>query len=151
MARIQEENEKLLAAEPGWQHRALITDAHWIEIPKHLALLSNPDLRQPGSEMVQQKILEAVQEHLQLFKAMPPELVMMTGGPNALAIWQQMVTMGMGMPTGGTGPAPANDNKSSPDDLNKDGMSPPAQMPAQPKNPATGQRAPAPEGMVDAA
>lgn len=151
MARIQEENEKLLEAEEGWQHRALITDEHWLEIPRHLSLLDNPDLRQPGGEVFQQKILEAVQEHLQLFKAMPPELVLMRGGPNALAMWQQMVTMGMGMPAGGTEPATeGGPEKSSPDEVNKDGMSPPVQQPRQPVNPATGQRAPAPEGMADA-
>lgn len=87
-----------------------------------------------------------------LFKAMPPELVLMRGGANALAIWQQMITMGM--PTAGgpevAGPEGAKGKPGqSQDKMNKDGMSPPAQQPNQPKNPSTGAQNPVP-GVQDA-
>jgi hypothetical protein len=154
MLRIEEENEKLLAGDQTWQHRALLTDEHWVEIPKHLELLDNPDLRLPEAEPIQMKILEAVQEHLQLFRAMPPELVMMRGGPNALAMWQQMQMMAQGIMPGaapGTEPAKPQDGKSSVQDaMAKDGQAAQPQMPQQPKNPATGQRAPGARGVTDA-
>lgn len=154
MLRIEEENEKLLEGDQQWQHRALITDEHWLEIPKHLELLDNPDLRLPEAEQIQRKVLEAVQEHLQLFKAMPPELVMMRGGPNALAMWQQMQMMGMPAPGAtatGTPPAKDQGGKASVQDaMAKDGQAAPPQQPQMPKNPATGQRAPGAPGVTDA-
>lgn len=159
MLRIQEENEKLLSGDQQWQHRALVTDEHWVEIPKHLELMDNPDLRQVGQEDAQQRILAAVQEHIQLFGAMPPALVLMRGGARALEIWQQIVMAqgGPGLdagaqPGGPQQPAPGGPPTGGPsvaDELAPEGMSAQPTSPAQPRNPATGERAPAPRGVVD--
>ncbi|MBK7864355.1 MAG: hypothetical protein IPJ65_38295 [Archangiaceae bacterium] len=156
--RVEEENENLLEAKPGWQHRALITDEHWVEIPKHLELLDNPDLRKPGAEPVQQAVLAAVQEHMQLFRAMPPELVMLRGGANAFAIWQQMQMVPAGeqpQQQPGTPPASAKGgNKVKPsmqDSTAPESMAAAPTQPAMPKNPQTGQRTPGPRGVVDGA
>lgn len=95
--RIRGENERLL--EGQGQHGALISDPHWKEIPEHLALLDNPSLRDPTpqNEAIQARILEAVQQHINWFVQMPPWMVMMRGGPEALAIYQQ-VQMSMAPP-----------------------------------------------------
>lgn len=159
MLRIQEENEKLLTGDMQWEHRALVTDEHWVEIPKHLELMDNPDLRQAGQEEAQQRILAAVQEHIQLFAAMPPALVLMRGGERALAIWQQIVLAqgGPGLdagaqPGGKTPPGPGGKPTGGPsvaDELAPESLAAQPTGPAQPRNPATGQRAPEPRGMVD--
>lgn len=157
LMRVQEENEKLLQGDPQWQHRALISDEHWIEIPKHLELLDNPDLRQAGQEDAQSRILAAVQEHLNLFRAMPPDLVLMRGGPNVFQIWMQIQQMSapqlmQGQPQAAPQPqTPKQPSKqtSVQDDFAKDGMAAEPQLPNLPKNPATGQPNPAPSGMVD--
>ncbi len=88
--RIRAENEALM--EGLGTHRALIADPHWTEIPQHLSVLDNPALREetPENEAIIQGTLDAVQEHIDWFKAMPPELVAMRGGPEALALWQQV-------------------------------------------------------------
>lgn len=152
--RIEEENEKLLAGEQDWQHRALITDPHWDEIPKHLELLDNPDLRLPGAEVLQQKILEAVQEHMQLFRAMPPELVILRGGDRAFNIWNAMqqapgVAQPQAQPQQNPGTKPAPAKASAQDVMAKDSQAQQPQMPQQPRNPATGLRPPEPRGVVN--
>lgn len=158
MLRIEEENEHLMEGTAGWQHRALISDPHWIEVAKHLEILENPDLRQPGAEQVQQAVLEAVQEHLNLFKACPPEIILMNGGEKALAIWQQMMAMEQpAQPAGpqsasGTQPAPHSgpvETPSAQDNFAKKSMAAPPTQPRQPVNPATGQRAPGASGVTD--
>ncbi len=155
--RMEEENELLL--EGKGQHRALITDEHWLEIPKHLELLDNPDLRKPEAEPIQQLVLAAVQEHMQLFRAMPPELVMLRGGANALAMWQQMQMMPVGEQpqqpgTEGAGNSPNGPKESgkSPsvqDAQAKESLPAPPQQPQMPRNPQTGERAPGARGVTD--
>ena len=155
--RVQEENEKLLSGEEGWQHRALITDEHWNEIPKHLELMDNPDLRQPGQEAAQQRILAAVEEHSRLFAAMPPYLVLMRGGDRALAIWQQVATAMSGQeggaPPGAPGAQPQAPGKpgkpSAADQLANESIAGQPSTPNQPRNPATGERPQGPQGVTD--
>lgn len=152
--RIEEENENLMEGKP---HRALISDPHWLEIPKHLEILDNPDLRgiDPASQQIQTAVLNAVQEHMQLFMQMPPGLVMMRGGANALAMWQQM--QGMPAPMPGQpppkGPAGNPNGKTTggsvQDQQAKESMAAQPEQPAQPKNPATGQSNPTPTGVTN--
>lgn len=146
--RIEEENEMLMSG--AGQHRALITDAHWDEIPKHLELLDNPDLRKPGSEMIQQAILEAVQEHINLLRAMPAELVLLRGGDRAMAIWSAMQMMPQGeQPQPEPGAPGGNKAKSSvQNETKKDSMAAPPTQPKMPVEPSSGQRVSVP-GVTD--
>lgn len=152
--RIEEENEHLMEGKP---HRALITDPHWIEIPKHLELLDNPDLRteDPANQAVQQAVLQAVMEHSNLFRAMPPELVLMRGGQEALQMWQLMQQMAAGAPQalgmdapkpapGGGGKAPGKP-ASAPQTSVQDDQKPES-MAAQPKQPSLPPGAVGPPG-----
>lgn len=146
LMRIRGENERLME---GGSHNALLTDPHWKEIPEHLSLLDNPQLREPTPENqeIQAAILGAVQQHIDLFKAMPPGLVIMRGGPDALAIWQQLQGVPVmaggtpppapGQPTGTPAPTPGGADAT----LNPNGSRP--EMPGQPNlptNPSTGQK-----------
>ena len=85
--RIRQENEMLMEGRP---HQPLLTDPHWLEIPQHLTVLDNPKLREPTPEnqAIQQAVLDVITQHRQLFSQMPPDLVLMVGGPEALAMWQ---------------------------------------------------------------
>lgn len=96
--RIRGENEALL--DGSMPHQALITDPHWKEIPDHLAMLDNPAIRTPGPENqeAQQRVLQAVQQHIDLFMQMPPWMAMVRGGPEALAIQQQIMAAMMPQP-----------------------------------------------------
>ncbi len=88
--RIRGENEALRDGQR--QHAALITDAHWKEIPEHLSLLDDPSVREPTPEnqQLQQRVLAAVQQHIDLFLSMPSWMAMIRGGPEAVAIQQQI-------------------------------------------------------------
>ena len=158
--RIEEENENLLEGKP---HRALITDPHWAEIPKHLELLDNPDLRSddPANQQVQQAVLAAVMEHSQLFRAMPPEIVLMRGGQEALQIWQLMQQMAQGAPQALGMQAPKPAPGAGPQGQPKPGKSPssdvssvqdqqkPESMAAQPKQPKMPDGAVSPPGYTE--
>lgn len=151
MARIEEENENLL--DGVGQHRALITDPHWIEIAKHLELLDNPDLRQntPEALAAQELVLAAVQEHIDLFKAMPPDLVAIRGGQAALSLWQ--MAQGIAAPPPGE-EAPAQESPqggappSTQESLAHESISAEPTMPNMPTNPMTGETAQVP-GVTD--
>lgn len=144
LMRIRGENEALME---GGLHNALLTDPHWKEIPEHLSLLDNPALREPTPEnqQLQAAILAAVQQHIDLLTQMPPGLVLMRGGPDALAIWQAM----QGVPGMTPMPAPGQESQTpppAPGDLSST-MNPEGSkgempgMPSMPKNPATGESA----------
>jgi hypothetical protein len=104
--RIRSENERLQEGNP---QRAMVSDPHWLEVKQHLSVLDNPALREPSPEndAVAQAVLEHVQEHLGHFRAMPPELVMMVGGPDAFAMWQQAMQAMAPPPEMGGTPPPA--------------------------------------------
>lgn len=146
MARIEEENENLMDGKG--QHVALISDPHWDEIAKHLELLDNPDLRQPTPENqgIVQAILAAVQQHIDLFKQMPPDMVAIRGGQRAMELWQMAMGGMMGPPAPPPGGEQPNQKPSEPppstqDSMAKDSMAALPQQPRLPKNPATGQTA----------
>ncbi len=94
--RIRGENERLME---GGEHNAIISDPHWREIPEHLSMLDNPAIREmsPENEAIKAAVLAAVQQHIDLLLAMPAWMVLMRGGPEALAIYQQ-VQMSMAPP-----------------------------------------------------
>lgn len=120
-ARIRGENERLM---DGGLHRALISDPHWVEIPEHLSLLDNPALRDPSpeNEDIQQAILMAVDEHMQLFLQMPPAMVLFRGGPEALGLWQQIQQM-MAPPM--PAPAPGEQSGTAPPEAGAESGTPP--------------------------
>ena len=143
LMRIRGENERLM---DGGSHNALLTDPHWLEIPEHLSLLDNPELREPtpDNQATQANILGAVQQHIQLFTQMPPHLVMMLGGPEALAMWElvQGVPAMAPQQTGPGGPPPKQlpAGPGAQNTLNPAGSKP--EMPGQPRmprNPSTGE------------
>jgi hypothetical protein len=151
LLRIRGENEALLEGQQV--HRALISDPHWKEIPEHLSLLDNPSLREPTPEAqaIQQAVLAAVQDHINQFQAMPPWMVLMRGGPEALAMWQQIATMGAppmpGEPTQTPPPVPGAPSGTPPPKkgdasqaLNPAGSKPGLPgMPSMPTSPLTGE------------
>jgi hypothetical protein len=157
LIRIQEENEHLMELKNT--HRALLTDPHWKEIPKHLELLDNPDLRLPTPEaaQVQAAVLTAVQEHINLFKAMPPELVLMRGGQEAFSLWQIMQQSALGPTPPAEAGKPAQGSPSNPklgkmtspaDEQAKDSIPSQPSQPRLPTNPNTGQQVTVP-GVTD--
>ena len=138
--RIRSENEALME---GGFHKATIADPHWLEIPQHLTVLDNPSLREPTPEnaTIQEAVLTAVQDHLDLFRQMDPALVMLRGGEQAMAIWQAMQPqMPVAMPPGAPTAAPPQGESGAGAALGPE-MAPPEQpqMPKQPNNPMTGQ------------
>ena len=150
LLRIRGENESLME---GGAHRALISDPHWKEIPEHLSLLDNPALREPSpeNEAAQMAIMGAVQQHIDLFLAMPAWMVLMRGGPEALAVFQQIqIAMAPPMPGTPTGTPPPEAGEESGTAPPKKGdaneaMNPMASrpempgLPSMPTSPLTGQ------------
>lgn len=150
--RIRAENERLME---GGAHTPLVSDPHWIEIAQHLSVLDNPEAREaPG---VAEAVTKAVQEHLNLFLGMTPAMVALRGGPEALALWQQVQQM-MGAPPGAlppgappeAGPPPPGGPSAGPPPESLQGAPSAlsAQMPRMPTNPATGEEASVP-GVTD--
>ncbi len=92
--RIRGENETLLDG-TGDPHEASIADPHWREIPEHLSLLDNVAARgrSPEAQALQQRVTAAVQQHIDLFMQMPAWMVLLRGGPEAMAIHQQVQLM----------------------------------------------------------
>jgi hypothetical protein len=74
LIRIRSENEML---SEGKRPKALISDPHEIEIREHLSVLDSPEVRE-NPEVVQ-AVLDHVQEHLDLARNMPPELMQILG------------------------------------------------------------------------
>ena len=148
--RIRGENERLME---GGTHRALLTDPHWIEVAEHLSVLDNPAMREdnPENEAIHTAVLAAVQEHLDLFAQMPPAIVMMRGGPEALAAWQQVQqALAPPMPPPGPGAPPVPPGESGAEaamnpEASKEGL---PGMPSLPTNPSTGQPNPPPGAAI---
>lgn len=74
---LREENEALRTGEK--EHIAAIFDKHWEHLPEHISLLSSPEAR-TNPEMAE-RVLVAIQEHLNLWRTMPPDLMLLLGGP----------------------------------------------------------------------
>jgi len=149
--RIRQENERLM---DGVQVRALIFDPHWIEVRQHLTVLDNPTLREPGpeNEAVASAVLSHIQEHMDLFRTADPAVVLLQGGPDALAMWQQVAAAGMsqtpppapGEPSGTAAPESGAEDVSNPEASRPEMPG----MPSMPTNPATGEQMQTPGGMA---
>lgn len=74
---LREENEAL--QDGSKEHMPLMTDKHWDHIQEHLSLIDSPEARE-NPDMVQ-RVLSAVQVHLEMWRSMPPDLLALRGGP----------------------------------------------------------------------
>jgi hypothetical protein len=117
--RIRGENESMMDGS-GEPHLACILDPHWREINEHASLLDNVAARgrSPEAQALQQRVLAAIQEHIDLLLQMPPLLVLSRGGPEAMAFYQQAQAMIApppmpGQPGASTTPPPAPGSPSS--------------------------------------
>jgi hypothetical protein len=74
--RIKSENEML---QQGKVPPILIARTHWLDIPEHLSLLSPPDIDPNGP--LAHAVLTTVEQKLAMWRAMPPDLLALLGGP----------------------------------------------------------------------
>ena len=74
LLRVRAENERLSEGVPV---QAIISDDHRLDIREHLAILDSPEARE-NPEIVQM-VLSHVQEHIELAKSMPSELMQVLG------------------------------------------------------------------------
>ncbi len=160
--RIRGENEALMDG-AGDPHEACIADPHWREIPEHLSMLDNIAARgkSPEAQALQQRVLAAVQSHIDLFLQMTPWLVLMRGGPEAMAIFQQVQMMMAppmappmpGQPSQTPPPAPGAQTGTPPPQTGAEDVSNPMgskpDMPGQPSMPTQPGGAPAVNPGVD--
>lgn len=125
---IQEENEAL---DRGEFVPAVLTDRHWIHLPKHVLACASPEIRKDPVKMAAH--LDHIQQHMNLDMAMPPNVRMMLGGPQM----PMMVPPGAPVPMDpggaimGKGPASAPPNPDQP--TLGQGNTPPPRMPGLPK------------------
>lgn len=117
--------------------RPLLTDRHWTDIPEYLSLLESPEAR--GDAKLVRAVTEVVQEHLRLWRAMPPDLLQLLGGPPP-------PPPDMPPPVPGAAPPPAEGKSPKPDmaELAEavPGGAPEVKLPSPPPNPLTGERPP---------
>lgn len=69
---IKAENEGLADGQP---QRALITDNHDLHIIEHAAVLANPEIRSTPDNPIVQVTLAHIQEHLDMKRTTPPDLL----------------------------------------------------------------------------
>lgn len=74
LLRIRSENERLVE---GQSVVAMISDDHQLDVKEHLSILDSPDARE-NPEVVE-AVLAHVNEHIELAKSMPPELMQLLG------------------------------------------------------------------------
>lgn len=122
--------------QPGQSYVGVhVAQTHWLDIPEYLAVLSTPEVLE--NPAVTTAVLEVVQEKLNLWRTMDPDLLALLGGQPPPS--QSMVAPPVPGAKSGT-PAPKDGAKSKTPNPN---MPPkatdvPAEMPNLPKNPATG-------------
>lgn len=122
---IRQENEDLAEGKPA---TAIISDKHWLHIPEHLSVLDSPEAR--ANPQLTQQTLMHVQQHLDLWATMPPQMLQALNGPPP--------AMPMGPPPPGQGAPglpPVQDNQGpimqQAEQVNNPNM---------PTNPMTGQQ-----------
>lgn len=94
--RIREENEML---SQGQMPPVLMARPHWTDIQEHLAVIASPDVA--SKPEVVQATLDTIQAKLDMWRSMPPDLLMLMGGqPPPMAAVPGMP------PTGGAPPPP---------------------------------------------
>lgn len=99
--RICEENEGLME---GKVPPIIMPRTHWVDIPEHLALLNSPSIVERPD--VVQAVLDTVTQKMALWRAMPPDLLAMLGGPPPPGILPTGMPPDAGMPPGPGGAPP---------------------------------------------
>jgi hypothetical protein len=121
--------------------RPLLTDRHWVDVPEYLSLLESPDIR--GDLKVVQAVTDVVQEHLRLWRQMPPDLLMVLGGPPPPGMELGGPPTGPGQDSGGPPPKSLASAVAPGSQAEKlAGQGAPPSMPAPPQNPLTGEQPP---------
>lgn len=132
---IKSENEDL---KDGQQVQAVLIEDHVLHVKEHKAILSDPETkRQPD---IVQNVLSHIQEHIDLWKTMPPELLALLG--------MQPPPMPMMPPPqeAGAPPMPGEEMPGPQPDMPVEAEA--GGMPAMPTNPMTGEQAPVPAGAM---
>ena len=111
--------------------RPMVTDTHWIDIPEYLGVLAIPGLRSVAS--VVKAVTEVVDLKLRMYRAMPPDLIMLLGGPPPVMAAPPLGAPPSSSPAGGPPSSPAPNGAQGPD------IAPP-KLPQPPKNPITHQQ-----------
>lgn len=116
----------------------IAADTHWLDIPEYLSVLASPEAREQPE--VVSVVLEAVRQKLEMWRTMPPDLLMVMGGPPAPSN-----TMPPGPPGGPPSATPmpeSGPSSGTPPPGPPPGPPPtdvPAGMPSLPRNPSTGE------------
>jgi len=125
---IQEENEAL---DQGNFVPAILTDRHWIHLPKHVLACSSPEIRKDPVKMAAH--LDHIQQHMNLDMALPPNVRLMLGGPQM----PMMMPPGAPVPVGPDGALPGKGQVPAPPNPNQptagQGNTPPPRTPGLPK------------------
>lgn len=124
---IRRENELLADGKPV---RPLVSDLHRAHIQQHLGELDSPEVREDEGRT--NAVLGHVQEHLELLKAITPEMAEATGQPPLAAGAPPPPPGGPGAPPP-PGVPPPGDVEAGQQVLEGE-----TQLPAMPTNPATG-------------
>lgn len=105
LLRIKRENELL---SEGQMPAVLIARTHWLDIKEHMSLLNSPEMEEKPE--VVKAVLDTVQAKLDAWRSMPPDLLMLLGGPTPPPLVPPGMPVGPdGMPLppeGGLSPAP---------------------------------------------
>ena len=134
---IQEENEAL---DLGGFVPAIMTDRHWIHLPKHVLACASPEIRKDPKKM--QAHLDHIQQHINLDMAMPPNLRMLLGGPQMPIAVPPGAPVPM-TPAGTLAPPPGQQKAPAKSEATQgQGNTPPPRTPGLPK-PAQPAQAPA--------
>lgn len=111
-----------------------VAQTHWLDIPEYLSVLSTPEsLENP---QVVSAVLEVVQEKLNLWRTMDPDLLALLGGPPPPS---QAMTPPPAPGAQSKTPAPSGGEQSKTKNPNVPDPGLPAKPPGMPKNPTTGK------------
>ncbi len=132
---------------PGQCIRPLATDTHWSDINAYLGVAAMPMARDNPKLIA--AVMGVVEEKLRLLKAMDPVMMAVRGCPPeiAQAVMQlRMPMMPPGMPPDVSGPPKpgATDSTKQPEQAGLPSGAPRIAAAKPPKNPLTGEQAPAP-------
>ncbi len=118
------------------QHVAThVAQSHWADIPEYLSVLSSPEAL--ADDGVVAAVLELVQEKLNLWRSMDPDLLALLGGPVPPS--QSMTMPPPGGARGGNKPPSAGGTSKTPNPGQMpDGTDSPAKQPSLPKMPGSG-------------
>ncbi len=98
---MQAENEDLREGKPV---QAILTEKHHLHIQKHTAVIADPEAKK-NPTLVQATLMH-IQEHLNLWRQMPPDLLMVLGMPSAMPMPPQAPGAAPAGPAGTPPPQP---------------------------------------------